>query len=99
MVATTDSGDWTEEQAAAVAEVKQTREGVAIKMHGKLAALDSLAKHLGLFASERVDHRHLIGGGDGAPEIRFTFVEPKPAEDDQAPVEAEAETRQGDERP
>ena len=35
--------------AAAVAEVRKTAEGVVVKMHSKLAALEALAKHLGLF--------------------------------------------------
>ena len=38
-------------QSAAVGEVKQTRDGVSIKMHDKIAALDRLGKHLGLFES------------------------------------------------
>lgn len=33
----------------AVAEIKQTKEGIALKLHDKKGALDSIARHLGMF--------------------------------------------------
>lgn len=33
----------------AVAEIKQTKEGISLKLHDKKGALDSMARHLGMF--------------------------------------------------
>jgi phage terminase small subunit len=33
----------------AVAEIKQTKDGIALKLHDKKGALDSIARHLGMF--------------------------------------------------
>ncbi len=53
----------TPNQTAAIAEVSQTANGaVRIKLHDKKSALDSLAKHLGLFID-----RHELTGRDGTP--------------------------------
>lgn len=38
-----------EDKMRAVAEIKQTREGIALKLHDKKGALDSIARHLGMF--------------------------------------------------
>ena len=40
--------------SAAVAEVKETKQGLAVKMHDKLSALDALAKQFGI-GSEHAD--------------------------------------------
>lgn len=37
------------EKMQAVAEIKQTRDGIALKLHDKKGALDSIARHLGMF--------------------------------------------------
>jgi phage terminase small subunit len=37
------------EKMRAVAEIKQTRDGIALKLHDKKGALDSMARHLGMF--------------------------------------------------
>lgn len=37
------------EKMRAVAEIKQTRDGIALKLHDKKGALDSIARHLGMF--------------------------------------------------
>lgn len=37
---------------AAIAEVKHTRDGIAFKLHDKKGALDSMARHLGMFKDE-----------------------------------------------
>ncbi|MBY9081213.1 terminase small subunit [Paenibacillus sp. HN-1] len=36
----------------AVAEIKQTKEGIALKLHDKKGALDSIARHLGMFSDK-----------------------------------------------
>lgn len=33
----------------AIAEIRQTKEGIALKLHDKKGALDSIARHLGMF--------------------------------------------------
>lgn len=38
-----------EDKMRAVAEIKQTKEGIALKLHDKKGALDSMARHLGMF--------------------------------------------------
>lgn len=43
------------EKMAAVAEIKQTKEGISIKLHDKKGALDSVARHLGMFV-DKVEH-------------------------------------------
>ena len=45
------SAEWTRDEAATVAEVAQTRQGIRIKMHPKLQALEALAKHLGMYVT------------------------------------------------
>jgi phage terminase small subunit len=55
----TDSDSLTEDQTRAVQEVSQTvtRDGgsITIKLHDKKGALDSLAKHLGMFV-DKIEH-------------------------------------------
>jgi phage terminase small subunit len=46
------------EKMRAVAEIKQTRDGIALKLHDKKGALDSIARHLGMFN----DNMTLKGG-------------------------------------
>ena len=52
-----DSATLTRDQAALVAEVAQTKEGVRLRTHSKLDALEKLIRHMGLNAPEPVDHR------------------------------------------
>lgn len=56
------SDEVDDDTAAAIAEIRQTREGLAIKLHDKRAALVDLGKHLGMF-KERIEHT----GKDGGP--------------------------------
>lgn len=56
------SEDMDDDTAAAVAEVSLTAQGVKIKMYDKKAALDSIARHLGMFIDK---HEHT--GKDGGP--------------------------------
>lgn len=52
-VSLVDSHEWTDDDAAAVAEVSESRSesggSIKFKLHNKISALDSLAKHLGMF--------------------------------------------------
>lgn len=49
------SDDLDADTAACVAEVSQTKDGVKLKFHSKLDALDKLARHLGMF-KDKVEH-------------------------------------------
>ncbi len=57
-----DSAEIDDDTAAAIAEVAQTRDGVKIKFHDKLGALEKIGKHLGMFVD-----RHELTGKDGGP--------------------------------
>lgn len=50
------------EKMDAVAEIKQTRDGIALKLHDKKGALDSIARHLGMF-NDNIN----IANKDGKP--------------------------------
>ena len=43
-----DTADLTRQQSAAISEISETNAGLRIKMHSKVAALESLGKQLGL---------------------------------------------------
>lgn len=68
-----ESSELSEDDRRAVAEVQETtsRDGgsMKLKLHDKKGALDSLAKHLGLFIE-----RHELTGKDGAPLITNVTV-------------------------
>jgi phage terminase small subunit len=57
-----DSAEIDDDTAAAIAEVAQTRDGIKIKFHDKLGALEKIGKHLGMFVD-----RHEHSGKDGGP--------------------------------
>lgn len=57
-----DSDEITNIEAAAIAEVSETKKGLRIKFHSKVEALDKLAKILGLYVEK---HEHT--GKDGSP--------------------------------
>ena len=44
-----DTESLTVEQKAAISEIRQTKDGIAVKFHSKTAALEALGKHLGMF--------------------------------------------------
>lgn len=53
-VALVDSAELDDDTALAISEVKMdSRGGLSIKMHDKKAALDSMAKHLGMFDGKK----------------------------------------------
>lgn len=53
-----------EDKMRAVAEIKQTKEGIALKLHDKKGALDSMARHLGMFN----DNLNIKGGLDNTSQ-------------------------------
>ncbi|PZD95226.1 terminase small subunit [Paenibacillus sambharensis] len=55
MVRIYDTDTVAREKLDAVAEIKQTKEGIALKLHDKKGALDSIARHLGMF-TDKVEH-------------------------------------------
>jgi len=54
-----------DDTAAAIAEIRQTKEGLAIKMHDKKGALVDIGRHLGMFK----DKLELSGGLTKAEEL------------------------------
>jgi phage terminase small subunit len=46
-VSVADTDGLSEDTTAAIAEIRETKEGLVVKMHGKTQALENLAKHLG----------------------------------------------------
>jgi phage terminase small subunit len=57
-----------EDKMRAVAEIKQTKEGIALKLHDKKGALDSMARHLGMF----VDKSEITGAGGTPLQVVFS---------------------------
>ena len=58
-----DTANIPKSKLAAISEIKQAKDGsISFKLHDKKGALDSIAKHLGMFA-ERVE----LTGKDGGP--------------------------------
>ena len=71
-VTVNDTDSLTAEQAAALSEIAETKDGIRVKLNSKQAALDSLSKHLGMFVE-----RAQVEVTDKAPrEVRITLVEP-----------------------
>lgn len=64
-----------DDTAAAVSEISLTSSGIKIKMHDKRAALDSIARHLGMF----IETHEIIGDPDQPVhhEIVMRIVKPK----------------------
>ena len=60
-----DTDKLTPEQAAALSEIGETKDGIRVKMHSKIAALDALGKHLGMFV-DRSEQKHTF---DGPPPV------------------------------
>lgn len=48
-VALVPSDEIDRDMACAIAEISQTKDGLKVKLHSKLGALDSMARHLGMF--------------------------------------------------
>ena len=61
-VAMFDSAEIDDDTAAAISEVAQTRDGIRVKFHDKLSALEKIGKHLGMF-TDKLE----MSGRDGGP--------------------------------
>ena len=48
-IVVSDTTSLTPDAAAAISEISETKDGLRIRFHSKAAALDGLAKHLGMF--------------------------------------------------
>lgn len=48
-----------EDTALAISEISQTKDGLKVKLHSKLGALDSMARHLGMFV-DRSEISHTV---------------------------------------
>ena len=70
------SDELDDDTAAAISEVSLTQAGIKIKMHDKKSALDSIAKHLGMFV-ERYDHTSSDGTMTPQPAIDATKLSPE----------------------
>lgn len=57
-----NTADIPKEKLRAVAEIKQTKDGISIKIHDKVKALEDIAKHLGMFI-DKVEHTGNISVG------------------------------------
>jgi phage terminase small subunit len=57
------SAELSEAEAAVVAEIVEGKDGVRLKLHDKVGALDRLAKHLGMY-TERVEHQLAVTSPD-----------------------------------
>lgn len=50
----------TEEQQKVISEIKQTRNGIEVKLNDKVKALELIGRHLGMF-TDKVEHSGVIG--------------------------------------
>jgi phage terminase small subunit len=68
-----DSAQLGPDITAAISEVRQTKDGIVIKMHNKVAALDALARHKGMF-KENIDLKITVSLAD---LVNQSYEEPK----------------------
>ena len=63
-----DTANIPKDKLAAISEIKQAKDGsISFKLHDKKGALDSIAKHLGMF----VDRTELTGKDGGPITVKF----------------------------
>lgn len=55
-VAIKPSAELDDDALALISEIRQTKDGLAVKMHDKLAALEKMARIQGLYAPTKVEH-------------------------------------------
>jgi phage terminase small subunit len=60
-----DSTAISDDAVAAIAEVSKTREGMRVKLHDKVTALEKLGRHLAMFK----DKVEVAGAGGGPVQI------------------------------
>lgn len=63
-----NTDDIAPDDMKAVAEIKQTKEGIALKLHDKVAALEKIGRHLGMFK----DKIELTGNEGGPLQVVFS---------------------------
>lgn len=62
-VIATPSSALSDDDAACISEISQTKDGIKIKLHDKLGALDKIGKHLKLFTEVAdINHKYNIMG-------------------------------------
>ena len=62
--------DIPEEKQRAIAEIRQTKDGIAIKAHDKTKALELLGRHLGLFEKDNQQRKPVVNLGDAPVEFK-----------------------------
>lgn len=63
MVEITPTSEIPESKRAAIASIKQGNNGIEIKLHNKLDALDKLGRHLGMFKGDNAGNDDLLDDG------------------------------------
>lgn len=63
MVEITPTDDIPESKRAAIASIKQGSNGIEIKLHNKLDALEKLGRHLGMFKGDNAGEDDLLDDG------------------------------------
>ncbi len=66
-----NTDDIDREKLDTISEVRQTRDGISIKLHDKLKALELLGKHMGMF-TDKIQHEF---GEDGVLKVQFVGSE------------------------
>lgn len=64
------TADIQKEKLAAISEIKQTRDGIAIKTHDKAKALELLGRHLGIFEKDNQQKKPVVNLGDSPVEFK-----------------------------
>ena len=72
-VIATNTADLTRDQAAAIGEIAETKDGLRVKLNSKQAALDSLAKTYGMFV-EKVETKDTTAE---PRKVELVVVDPK----------------------
>lgn len=63
MVEITPTSDIPIDKRAAIASIKQGNNGIEVKLHNKLDALDKLGRHLGMFKGDSIGDDDLLDDG------------------------------------
>ena len=63
MVEITPTGDIPVSKRAAIASIKQGNNGIEVKLHNKLDALDKLGRHLGMFKGDNIGNEDMADDG------------------------------------
>ena len=63
MVEITPTSDIPIDKRAAIASIKQGNNGIEVKLHNKLDALDKLGRHFGMFKGDNAGNDDLLDDG------------------------------------